>query len=223
MTDANRTSNQQLQRYTLVERYHDGLCPHMEKCDAGWYYHKSEADKLLAKQNAEIERLQAHIRELESSRVETTDPTAVADGVEEVLRVEITSDTPEKIDRFRKELCNLILDAPSAGDHDVMVTIHRGDSVPVFETNRSPVEPSAVCKRCNDLRFVVSTGQIGVPCPECNAEKARARCEWGCHVHWSGWPASHHPNCTVNGEPREPTAFQDFVASLPENGTPEHG
>lgn len=82
----------------------------------------------------------------------------------------------------------------------------------------SQLEPSAVCKRCNDLRFVVSTGQIGVPCPECNAEKARARCEWGCHVHWSGWPASHHPNCTVNGEPREPTAFQDFVASLPENG-----
>lgn len=34
----------------------------------------------------------------------------------------------------------------------------------------SPEEPTAVCKRCNDLRFVVSTGQIGVPCPECNAE-----------------------------------------------------
>lgn len=25
------------------------------------------------------------------------------------------------------------------------------------------VEPTAVCKRCNDLRFVVSTGQIGLP------------------------------------------------------------
>lgn len=93
------------------------------------------------------------------------------------------------------------------------------DHYRVYPIGSSSVEPSAVCKRCNDLRFVVSTGQIGVPCPECNAEKARARCEWGCHVHWSGWPASHHPNCTVNGEPREPTAFQDFVASLPENGT----
>lgn len=25
------------------------------------------------------------------------------------------------------------------------------------------------------------------------------KCAGGCHVHWSGWPASHHPNCTVNG------------------------
>lgn len=58
------TLNQKLQRYTLVERYHDGLCPHMEKCDAGWYYHKSEADKLLAKQNAEIERLTAIVKGL---------------------------------------------------------------------------------------------------------------------------------------------------------------
>jgi hypothetical protein len=48
-------------------------------------------------------------------------------------------------------------------------------------------------------------------CPVCwheqqNALKAAAshtRCEWGCHVHWSGWPTSHHPNCIAsNGNPR---------------------
>jgi hypothetical protein len=74
--------------------------------------------------------------------VEPSGPVAVADGFEEMLRVEITSDTPEKVERFRKELCNLILDAPAAGNHDVMVTVHRGDSVPVFETHRSPKELS---------------------------------------------------------------------------------
>jgi hypothetical protein len=72
------------------------------------------------------------------SAVVPSGPTAVADGFEEVLRVEIASDTPGKVARFRKELCNLILDAPAAGNHDVMVMIHRDGSIPVFETHRTP-------------------------------------------------------------------------------------
>lgn len=65
------------------------------------------------------------------------------DAVECVLRVEITSDTFDKVESFCRELCNLILDAPAANNADVMVTIHGAPGpLPVFETNRqlSPVE-----------------------------------------------------------------------------------
>ena len=50
--------------------------------------------------------------------------TAVADGFEQHLRVEIVSDTPDKIERYRKAICELILAELSAGDHDVIVVIH---------------------------------------------------------------------------------------------------
>jgi hypothetical protein len=48
----------------------------------------------------------------------------ITDGFETALRVEICSDTPEKVERFRKSLCDLIIAIPETGDHDVMVTIH---------------------------------------------------------------------------------------------------
>ncbi len=109
---------------------------------------------------AESAALRAAIEALSASTpVETSGPIAVADAFEEVLRVEIASDTPEKVEKFRVALCDLIFDAPAAGNHDVMVTIHKGDSIPAFETNRSPVGPretacryeaaiGAVCNKC---------------------------------------------------------------------------
>jgi hypothetical protein len=51
----------------------------------------------------------------------------VGDAVEQFLRVEIASDTPEKIEAYRKIICDVILDM--AGDHDVAVSIH--DCTPV--------------------------------------------------------------------------------------------
>lgn len=47
-----------------------------------------------------------------------------AECFESVLRVEIVSDTREKVDVFTRELANLILDAPAANKADVMVTVH---------------------------------------------------------------------------------------------------
>lgn len=46
----------------------------------------------------------------------------VGDCVEEHLRVEIVSDTPEKVECARKAICDLILEIPA--HHDVMVTMH---------------------------------------------------------------------------------------------------
>jgi hypothetical protein len=93
--------------------------------------------------------------------MEPKGPVPVGDAFEEVLRVEIASDSPEKVERFRKELANLILDAPAAGNHDVMVTVHAGDSLPVFETNRKPKETKefrcAVCTKTWDEHKTVIT------------------------------------------------------------------
>jgi hypothetical protein len=46
----------------------------------------------------------------------------VGDAFEEVLLLEISSDTPEKIERYRKAVCDMILDESIDG-HDVMVVI----------------------------------------------------------------------------------------------------
>ncbi len=51
-----------------------------------------------------------------------------ADCVESVLRVEIVSDTKEKVQAFRRELINLILDAPAASHADVLVMVHDGST-----------------------------------------------------------------------------------------------
>lgn len=48
----------------------------------------------------------------------------VGDAVEQHLRVEIASDTPAKVEQFRKALCELILSDPFNGKYDVMVSIH---------------------------------------------------------------------------------------------------
>lgn len=61
--------------------------------------------------------------------------TAVADAYEQHLRVEICSDTPDKIERYRKAICELILAEPAAGDHDVMVVIH---DIPVETEGKQP-------------------------------------------------------------------------------------
>jgi hypothetical protein len=47
---------------------------------------------------------------------------ALADGFECALRVEITSDAPEKVADFRAKLVELILE--SNAEDDVMVTVH---------------------------------------------------------------------------------------------------
>lgn len=57
----------------------------------------------------------------------------VGDAVEQHLRVEIASDTPERVEQFSKALCELILSDPFNGKYDVMVTIH--DCTPSGEAN----------------------------------------------------------------------------------------
>jgi hypothetical protein len=64
------------------------------------------------------------------------------DYAEVVLRVEITSDTLDKVQEFTEFLSNSILETPSAAGADVVVTIHREGQLPVFETNRSPLKAS---------------------------------------------------------------------------------
>lgn len=90
-------------------------------------------------------------------------PVPVTDGFQETLRVEIFSDTPHEVEQFRKQLCDLILDAPVGINHDVMVTIYRGDTIPVYETNRraTPCHPDP-------------TGKTREPphCPTCSCHTA---------------------------------------------------
>jgi len=131
---------------------------------------------------------------LMSLPVETSGPIAVADAFEEVLRVEIASDTPEKVEKFRVALCDLIFDAPAAGNHDVMVTIHKGDSIPVFETNRSPVEPSESWSEESAGAIERSSEKATATLPESNDEQSERLAKEPGQPQYRKWPGEP-PHC----------------------------
>jgi hypothetical protein len=49
---------------------------------------------------------------------------AVGDAFEQHLRIEIASDTPERVEAYSGALCELLLSDPFNGKYDVMITIH---------------------------------------------------------------------------------------------------
>lgn len=124
-----------------LEKLDDGSRSHCPNCQGRWFLQPRRTAEAVITHICEHE-CGAFMTNPMCLPEKTSSSVPVADAFEEVLRVEIASDTPEKVQRFRKELCNLILDAPAAGNHDAMVTIYRGDSIPVFETNRSPKKPT---------------------------------------------------------------------------------
>lgn len=83
------------------------------------------------------------------------DIRAVDDCFEYALRVELLSDSPQKIQRFVERLAEAILDFPDDGD-DVAISVHAA---------RDEIPRSAVCKHGN-----------GPTCPQCEAaNKERAQ------------------------------------------------
>jgi len=48
----------------------------------------------------------------------------VGDTFEQHLRIEIVSDTPDRVEAYREALCELLLSDPFNGKYDVMIMIH---------------------------------------------------------------------------------------------------